>query len=160
MANATKGTALYAIDPDSQELMTLDKLTGLDLGAVTASTTDVKTWGDETSKPLRTGSEVSQASVSLYPDSGNEMHQRLYELANSDDVDGPEMKFALGWSDGKEAPTVDAESSGFTLPETRTFFTFTGWISSFPLDFSGDVVQTQLTIERSNVGEWAAKAVA
>ena len=67
-------------------------------------------------------------------DPADTSHVRLHELY----VAGGNLEFALGWSDGTAAPTND--SSLFTLPGTRSWITFGGFISDLPFDFSQNAV--------------------
>lgn len=72
------------------------------------------------------------------------------------------------------APTVTISDSGsgngatataslggadFVLPDTRTWFTYQGYISDFPFDFTqNSVVSSELTIQRSGGSRWVKKA--
>ncbi|RAV23790.1 phage tail protein, partial [Staphylococcus warneri] len=71
------------------------------------------------------------------------------------------LTFAVGWSDGTEAPTASTEAdavNGMALPDTRTWYVFQGYVSDFPFDFQANsVVQTSATIQRSGQGVWVPK---
>ncbi|HEL8044814.1 TPA: phage tail protein, partial [Escherichia coli] len=71
------------------------------------------------------------------------------------------LTFAVGWSDGTEAPVASSGSDaveGLLLPATRTWYVFRGYVSDFPFDFqSNSVVQTSATIQRSGQGVWVPK---
>ena len=54
---------------------------------------------------------------------------------------------------------VNWPDPGFTLPTTRTWFTFQGYVSDFPFDFAGNtVVSTVAAIQRSGGSAWVPKA--
>lgn len=54
---------------------------------------------------------------------------------------------------------VNWPAPGFTLPATRTWFTFQGYVSDFPFDFAGNaVVSTAVAIQRSGGSAWVPKA--
>ena len=54
---------------------------------------------------------------------------------------------------------VNWPDPGFTLPATRTWFTFQGYVSDFPFDFAGNaVVSTVAAIQRSGGSAWVPKA--
>lgn len=54
---------------------------------------------------------------------------------------------------------VNWPDPGFTLPATRTWFTFQGFVSDFPFDFAGNaVVATVAAIQRSGDSAWVPKA--
>ncbi len=70
----------------------------------------------------------------------------------------------IGWADGTDEPTVATSSDpdavdGLSLPDTRTWYVFQGYVSDFPFDFQANtVVQTSATIQRSGQGVWVPKA--
>lgn len=54
---------------------------------------------------------------------------------------------------------VNWPDPGFTLPATRTWFTFQGFVSDFQFDFAGNaVVSTNVAIQRSGGSAWVPKA--
>ncbi|HEL8049442.1 TPA: phage tail protein [Escherichia coli] len=107
-------------------------------------------------KGLRTPGE---ATVGLNADPANTSHIMLSNLAESSDQ--TLLTFAVGWSDGTEAPVASSGSDaveGLLLPATRTWYVFRGYVSDFPFDFqSNSVVQTSATIQRSGQGVWVPK---
>ncbi len=108
-------------------------------------------------KGLRTPGE---ATVGLNADPANESHIMLSNLAESSDQ--TVLTFAVGWSDGTEAPTYSPDNNnaveGLSLPSTRTWYVFRGYVSDFPFDFqSNSVVQTSATIQRSGQGVWVPR---
>jgi hypothetical protein len=76
------------------------------------------------------------AQFTINFDPSDSSHVRLHELY----VEGLDLDFALGWSDGTAAPTSD--STAFTTPTTRTWILFSGFISDLPFDFALNTVVT------------------
>lgn len=96
-----------------------------------------------------------QASMTLNADPDNASHLLLQQMAETDPP--PTVAFAVGWSDGTAPPTLDS-ADAFELPTTRTWFTFSGYVSDFPFDFAQNtVVTTSLTIQRSGGSQWIPK---
>lgn len=156
MAKITKGSALFMIDPEDSKVYKVAGVTGMDPGVPAAKKTDIEDWESRLPQPIRTGFDTAEAKITFHADARTPAHTRLYELGTGDEDEAPIIQFALGWSDGKEAPTVD-EDGNFTLPTTRTWYTFKGWVSSFPLDFTKDAVETEMTVQRVDMGAWIAK---
>jgi hypothetical protein len=96
-----------------------------------------------------------QATIGLNADPSFASHIRLHELSEDDTVDF--VKWAVGWSDGTAAPTVDT-SGDFVLPTSRTWFTFQGYVADFPFDFAQNTVVTStVSIQRSGGSAWVPK---
>jgi hypothetical protein len=94
--------------------------------------------------------------MGINADPDNESHLTLYGLSRENPA--PVLKFAIGWSDGTDAPTLNVGEDGFELPATRTWFTFQGYISDFPFDFAQNtVVTTEVSIQRSGNSAWIKK---
>jgi hypothetical protein len=71
-------------------------------------------------------------------------------------VEGTDLDFALGWSDGTAAPTSD--STAFTTPTTRTWILFSGFISDLPFDFAlNTVVTSNVSVQVSGFPTLVAK---
>lgn len=109
---------------------------------------------ERTYKPgLRT---PGQASLTINADPNSASHVRLHQLseANGDTT----MKWAVGWSDGTAAPTLNTEGDDFELPDSRTWFVFEGYVADFPFDFAANaVVSTAVSIQRSGGSAWIKK---
>ncbi|MFC2974710.1 phage tail tube protein [Azotobacter bryophylli] len=59
---------------------------------------------------------------------------------------------------GATATAAVAMQTDFSLPNTRTWFVFRGYVSDFPFDFSANaVVTTAATIQRSGGSAWIRK---
>ena len=62
------------------------------------------------------------------------------------------------WPELGVPPTLAVGGTDFTLPATRTWFTFQGYVSDFPFDFAGNaVVSTAVAIQRSGGSAWVPK---
>lgn len=97
-----------------------------------------------------------QATMGINADPNNDSHIALHQLSQSNP--SPVLKFAVGWSDGTSAPTLNGTSDDFILPTDRTWFVFEGYVSDFPFDFSQNtVVTSQVTIQRSGGSQWIKK---
>ncbi|WP_430317155.1 phage tail tube protein [Pseudomonas sp. p1(2021b)] len=109
---------------------------------------------ERTYKPgLRT---PGQASLTINADPNNASHIRLHQLSEEDG--DTTVKWAVGWSDGTAAPTLNTTGDDFELPETRTWFVFEGYVADFPFDFAANaVVSTAVSIQRSGGSAWIKK---
>lgn len=155
----TKGTHLYFIDPADNSLVRVRKVTAFNPGSSPADdveTTDLEeTIARQYDKGLQTPGTAT-GSINANPQEAS--HVRLHELSVDDDTN--RTQWAIGWSDGTDAPTVDSNGT-FNLPTTRTWYTFEGHVTDFPMDFQLNAnVVTALTIKRSGPGTWQKKVIA
>jgi hypothetical protein len=155
MSKLTQGTQIYFVDPDTGDVVTVQCATTFTPGGAPADQiedTCLESF-DRTYQPgLRT---PGQASIGLNADPENASHTRMHELSETNPP--PVLNWAVGWSDGTAAPTADS-SGDFVLPETRTWFTFQGYISDFPFDFQQNAVVTStVTVQRSGGSAWIPK---
>lgn len=155
MSILAQGTQLYVMDPADDSVIVVSGVTTFNPGGAPSDqieTTDL----DDTTRTFVSGlRSPGQATMSLNADPANAAHIRLHELSQTDP--NPVLKWVFGWSDGTAAPTVTA--GAWTLPTTRTWFAFEGYVADFPFDFQGNaVVSTQLSIQRSGKGVWTKKA--
>lgn len=109
---------------------------------------------ERTYKPgLRT---PGQASLTINADPNNASHIRLHQLSEADG--DTTIKWAVGWSDGVAAPTLNTAGDDFELPESRTWFIYEGYVADFPFDFAANaVVSTAVSIQRSGGSAWIKK---
>lgn len=150
-----QGTQIYYIDPETEEVNTIDCATSFSPGGNPADqlqTTCLEAFEHSYMPGLRT---PGQATIGINPDPQSESHIRLYELAQENPQ--PTLQFAVGFSDGTAAPTVDS-AGDFDLPTTRTWFVFQGYVSDFPFDFQlNTVVTSQVTVQRSGGSAWISR---
>jgi hypothetical protein len=157
MSMKTQGTSLFMFAPGATAVTKIGGITGFNPGGAPADQIDTTTLedGDKTStKGLRS---PGQATGTVQADPRKAEHVQLYELSQDDSDDN--CQFFIGWSDGAAEPTYDSTTQALTLPTTRTWFKFEGYVADFPMDFQGNtVVTTQLAIQRSGKGTWQPKA--
>lgn len=146
MSLKTQGTAIYFIDPADNSVNLVGCPTGISLGGDTYDQLEDTCLGDTVRKYKSGLGTPGQASINLNFDPSSPSHLRLYQLSEDRSIDN--IKFALGLSDGNVPPTVTA--SNWTLPATRSWFTFEGYVADFPLDIQlGSLVTGSISIQRS-----------
>lgn len=113
---------------------------------------------EDTTRSYKPGLRTpGQATLGINADPANASHIRMHELSELDP--SPTMKWAVGWSDGAEDPTLNSAEDDFNFPSTRSWYTFQGYIADFPFDFSQNtVVTSQVSIQRSGGSAWIKKA--
>lgn len=157
MAILAQGTHIYVIDPVDDSVMQVECATTFTPGGNPADqieTTCLEDFERAYEPGLRT---PGQASMTINADPRNDSHVRLHEL--SEENPSPTLQWAVGWSDGTAPPTVDS-AGDFDLPDTRTWFTFQGYVSDFPFDFAQNTVVTSaVTIQRSGGSAWIRKVI-
>ena len=160
MSKLTQGTQVYFIDDTGSTpvVVAVECATSFNPGGNPADQIEDTCLEDfdRSYKPgLRT---PGQATLGINADPENASHVLMHELSELNP--SPELQWVVGWSDGTDAPTLDS-AGNFDLPDTRTWFTFTGYISDFPFDFQQNtVVTSQVTIQRSGGSAWIKKAAA
>mgnify|MGYP000895647211 FL=1 len=156
MAQKTQGTMLYVIDPVGDEVLEVGCITnisGLDSTLEQIETTclsaDARTYVAGLATP-------GTATFTINADSEDESHVRLHQLKKT----GENLLWAIGWSDGTVPPTVDVGPPvGFTLPATRSWITFEGFMNAFSFDFSQNaVVTSSIGIQISGDPDWIQKS--
>lgn len=153
MAIKTQGTNLYVIDPYDNSVIVASCVTTL--SGISASRDQIETTCLEaTARTYESGMlSPGAASVGINYDPSNATHVRLHEIYS----DGTNTSFAVGWSDGTAAPTVDSNGD-WVLPTSRTWISFDGYIADFPFDFSQNAVVTStLSLQISGVPVVTAK---
>ena len=156
MSILSQGTQIYFKDPADGSIVAVECATAFNPGGAPADQiedtcleSNVRTY----KRGLRT---PGQASLTVNADPRNASHIRLHELSEDDTVET--IEWYVGWSDGTAAPTVADDE--VTLPTPRTWFTFQGYVSDFPMDFAANsVVTTAATIQRSGGSAWIPKVV-
>jgi hypothetical protein len=137
MAIKTQGSELYFIDPDTFAVTKIGCVTTL--SGLTAARDQIETTClDSTARTYVAGMATpgaAQFTVNFDPTDAS--HVRLHELY----VEGVDLDFALGWSDGTGIPPT-SDSTAFTTPTTRTWILFSGFISDLPFDFALNTVVT------------------
>lgn len=154
MAVKTQGTQLYVIDPDDNSVITVGCVT--QITGITATRDQIETTClDSTARTYVAGMAApGAASFTVNFDPDDASHSRLHELF----VEGVDLQWALGWSDGTAAPT-GASTDGFNLPTTRTWLQFDGFIQDLPFDFAlNTVVTSNISVQVSGFPVLTEKA--
>lgn len=144
MAVKTQGTELWFIDPATGQPVKVGCVTTIN--GMTATRDQIETTClDSDGRTYVAGMPTpGAATFGINFDPSDESHVLLHSLYG----DGTDLHFALGWSDGTVDPTSD--SDGFTLPTSRTWITFDGFISDLPFDFSlNAVVSSSVSVQVS-----------
>lgn len=146
MAIKTQGTDLYFINPEDESVVLAGCITsigGIDSTLEQIETTclsgDARTYIAGLATP-------GTATFGINFDPQDTSHALLLSMK------GVSTMWAIGWSDGTAAPTATAADSGgqFTLPNTRSWLTFEGFINSFPFNFEqNSVVQSTIGVQVS-----------
>lgn len=153
MAIKTQGTYLYAVDPADESLLTVGCVTSID--GITTTNEQVETTCLESSARtyLAGLATPGAASFGINFDTSDASHIRLHQLKTA----GTTLLWAIGWSDGTTAPTVDSGGT-FDLATTRSWILFSGFMTDFPFNFAQNaVVQSTVGIQISGEPEVKAK---
>ena len=102
MAIKTQGTNLYTIDPDDGTLITVGCVTSIDGIDTSIDKIETTCLGDSARSYLAGLATPGTASFGINVDTADESHVRLHQLK----VAGTTLPWAVGFSDGTDAPTV------------------------------------------------------
>lgn len=153
MALKTQGTDFYAIDPRDNSLIDIGCVTsldGIDSSIDQIETTCLNSAEREYVAGLGT---PGTATFGINTDPADLNHIALYEIKQA----GLTVQWAVGLSDGTAPPTVD--SSGFVLPTTRSWITFSGFMNAFPFNLAlNSVVQSSVGIQVSGAQTFVPKS--
>ena len=153
MAVKTKGTHLFFINPADDSVIkvgAISSISGINASRDQIETTDL----DSEAHTYESGlMSPGAATFSVRFDPKDPGHKTLHDLF----VSGTVIKWALGWSDGTAAPT---QATGeFTLPATRSWLKFDGYVADCPFDFSiNSVVNSSIQVQISGFPAMVAKA--
>lgn len=159
MSILAQGTQIYFIDPEADSgggaVVAIECATTFSPGGAPADQIE-DTCLEDFERSYQPGLRTpGQATIGINADPRYASHIRLYELSEANPQ--PVLQFAVGWSDGTAAPTLDSDGD-FVLPTSRTWFVFQGYISDFPFDFAQNTVVTStVTVQRSGGSQWIAK---
>jgi len=164
MSMLTQGTHVFvlapvAATPGTFEVLRIKKATMFNPGGSPADQLDDTDLDDTEAKRSRKGLRTpGSASLTVKADPREPSHARLHELSEAND--DLNYKWAIGWSDGTEPPTLNVAGDDFELPATRTFCLFDAYVADFPFDFaSNTLVMTAATLQRSGPLRWSRKEV-
>lgn len=164
MSILSQGTKIYALVPPlsgtgPKTVLAIECATAFNPGGAPADQIE-DTCLEDTVRSYKKGLRTpGQASITLNADPKNASHIRLHQLSEAEG--DTSVDWAVGWSDGTAAPTLNTAGDGFELPESRTWFVFQGFVSDFPFDFAGNAVVTSaVTVQRSGGSAWIPKTTA
>lgn len=145
MAIKTQGTRLWVIDPADDSVLQVGCITSLD-GIDTTNEQIETTCLSDLARTYQAGlSTPGTASFGINTDGADASHVRMHELK----VAGTTLLWAVGWSDGSAAPTVDSGGT-FDLGTSRTWLRFEGFMTNYPFSFAqNSVVQSDISIQIS-----------
>lgn len=132
----TAGTELYFLDPEDCSVVQVGcptSITGLDSTIEQLETTCL----ESTARTYEAGlATPGTASFALSLDPQDPSHLRLLELKSA----GTSLRWVIGFPDAIGTdPTGAQDSDGecaFSLPSTRTWLEFDGFVNSYAFDFS------------------------
>lgn len=151
MAKLAQGTKLYFL----KDATTVIEVNAVSISGISAQRDSIETTTlADNAKTFAPGlMSPGTAQFTIQFDPSNSAHKDIHAAY----VAGTSLKWALGWSDGTAAPTATA--GAFTLPTTRSFLSFEGYISDCTFDFSlNSVVTSQVSIQVSGFPQVTAKA--
>jgi hypothetical protein len=157
MSVLTQGTQVFAFDPADGTVITIQCATTFSPGGAPADQIEDTCLEETDSRSYKSGLRTpGQATLGVNADPSKQSHITLYEFSQQNP--SPVLKWAVGWSDGTDAPTVNTEGDDWELPAGRTWYTFNGYVSDFPFSFEqNSIVASEVTIQRSGSSGWTRK---
>lgn len=161
MAKLTQGTQIYMLDPTgTPSVVKIDCPTAFNyagapvtqIGTTCLDALDFETFEAGLKTP-------GTASVSIDTDTATASHMAMYNLYKQ--TPSTTVQFAIGFSDGVDvAPTVDgSDDTLLDLPDTRSWLTFRGYISDFPVDFAlNSILKSDIPVQLTGAVSLVAKA--
>ena len=146
MAVKTQGSDLYFVDPYDESVTKVGCVTSV--SGINAARDQIETTCLDSNARIFVAGLASPgaATFAINFDPSDDSHVRVHELY----VEGADVNWALGWSDGTAAPTADSNGA-VVAASTRSWITFTGYVSDFPFDVSlNAVVQSNVSIQVSD----------
>jgi hypothetical protein len=152
----TKGTHLYFINDDEDEILRLTCPTGITgIAGGTKDKIDVTCLDNVTPFRQYVGgfADPSEVSVPFVLYDGDASQAELLALKQS----GRVVQWLVGLSDATTAPTLSSDY--MVIPTGRTTFTFDGYVSNVTFDMAvNEVVRGNLTIQPSGDTTYQAAA--
>jgi hypothetical protein len=150
----TKGTMLYFIDTSDDSVVRATEISSI-TGVTAANSQIDRTNLDSTGREFIAGfAEPGAAAIGVNFDPSDAVHVLMHDMFRL----GTTTEFAIGWSDGTAAPTVDTNGT-FNFPTTRTYVQFEGNFSNVPFDFAlNEIVRSAVTVQISGFPQLHAKA--
>ncbi len=149
MAQRTKGTQVYIIDPEGTnegDVLTISCATAINSGGAPRDQLE-STCLESDARSYEAGlATPGQATLNLNFDPTVASHLRIFELWQS----GTKFDMAVGFGDGTDPADVDTNGE-FDLPDTRTFLVLNdAYFSDCPLDFAlNALITAAVTLQKS-----------
>lgn len=134
-------------DEDAPTLTKMECITGIQLGDDSPTEIDSTCLDEEDSATSEFGlNKPGEGSITINTDPDNASHMVLLQAA----ADKETVEVFVGWSDGKSEPTLgDAPAFEVTLPEDRTWTTFTARLKESSPTFDPDsLVKHSIAMKR------------
>lgn len=134
----TQGTKVWILSGDDGDstppvLTQMDCIVSLSVGDDSATDIDDTCLDETDTKTSQPGLNTpGEGEIKIKTDPKNATHMKLLQLAENREA----VKVYVGWSDGKELPTLSG--STVTLPTDRTFSTFDAILSASAPTFEPD----------------------
>ena len=140
MVMKTQGTDLYALNPFTGTVIDVGCITSIDGVDTTIDQIETTCLNDNARTYVGGLATPGTATFGINFDSSDANQVLLHQLKTQ----GVELQWAIGFSDGVAPPTATGtgEDAVFTLPDSRTWLTFVGYMSSFPFSFAQNAVVT------------------
>lgn len=165
MARRTQGTsiwfaALSLTEPTKYELVKVECAKNFKPGTDSKGKIETTCLDEEDGKQYMSGGglrEYGTATFDIDADPKKASHKRLYNLEQADAT----VEWVVGWAGETKGlvklvvPTIDVDTGVITLPATRSWTKFNGYVDSFPFDSDADsVVKTTVSIVRKSKVDW------
>lgn len=131
MSTKTQGTWLFTKLPDSEEVIRIKCVTGLNYSGGNRATKPNVCLDDDDAINEPGDLEAGTLSPAININPKDAGHVALWNFHQQ--KEGSNLHWVVGLSDGTDSPTVAADGS-FELPATRTWMPYYGFIQTFPFD--------------------------
>lgn len=149
----TTGTTLHVYDEAASKLYDIEA-SGISGIGGSRAVNNAQNLKDESVTVIPGAITPTSASFTLYLDTGSEEQKALYQLYKTAKV----VDFYVGITDDIDnVPTLDG--AVLTIPTTRTFAHFRGFLTDFPLEFAVDsLVECNVTVQMETAFDFIYKA--
>jgi hypothetical protein len=141
MAIKTQGTQLYTIDPADGTVLEVGCVTNIDGIDTTVEQVEITCLSEQVREYMAGLATPGAASFGINFDPRDASHVRLHALK----VAGTTLQWAVGFSDGADAPTSDPDTDDgyvFVVDDARSWIVFEGFMNSYPFSFQQNAAVT------------------
>lgn len=150
MSKKAQGTMLYFINPaEPAEVLRVGCVTSISGLGAPREQIDV-TCLESNARLFEAGlPNPGTMSFGINFDPDDDSHLSVHALYRA----GTKVDWAIGWSDGEDAPTLDTDDT-FVLPDARSWLAFNGFVSDVPFEFGlNAVVASTVALQLSDFPE-------